>query len=608
MLRVTFIVLQLCLSAQALTSDCNNGCVSGDDANTLLQAKMHATDEGQKQSLASVAGPLIQEIKGIALVGSRGRNTLMTKTLRDITSLASGLITMGGARNLTLVQTISDMLETTLVPGLMLAVSSAQGELNKSHQDIVTCNDVATSTEQAINGDEKVAKDSSQTDHEGCRTAEAAKLAVAEEKFARLESFRAKLDPPAEVDDPVPEQIAYYESARDFFNTQTPILISLHGDSTAANESFAAQHEQCDSDQSEFETSFCVYRTALKFATQTASTCYKEKKAAFETEAGAKQTLEEDFVQEYIAMKKILCYLRVWLETDDVTQIDKTITSICDAKNIVAKPVELVYPEIPDAYLINMEPVAIYPGEAAFETQYYTEETLSYHDVTPCETTTATTEQAVTTCPGRDMYAYGMSFEYPAANAGESSKAICHSSSECGGHGSLYMRCCPALGYPDGWYKDLTKGNPWCSGKECPACPEPGSPPPAGWSNLYKLGWKKPVSWHAILGSIDGTDPRLLCTKMGQTGHRPYETCMQACEDSHNEPRPSWMDSYSVPAGKKCTAIRYHSQYCFPYYCEDPVFLKNQVRDSPDAYDAGLFGYMYEGGSDTIQIYIPPTP
>jgi hypothetical protein len=81
-------------------------------------------------------------------------------------------------------------------------------------------------------------------------------------------------------------------------------LISLHGDSTAANESFAAQHEQCDSDQSEFETSFCVYRTALKFATQTASTCYKEKKAAFETEAGAKQTLEEDFVQEYIAMKK----------------------------------------------------------------------------------------------------------------------------------------------------------------------------------------------------------------------------------------------------------------------------------------------------------------
>jgi hypothetical protein len=352
---------------------------------------MHATDEGEKQALVSVAGPLMQKIKGMAFIGARGHNAAMKKTLKDITSLASGLMTMSGARNLTLVQTISDMLEETLVPGLMQAVTSAQGELDKAHQDIAKCNQDATSAEQAINGNEKVIKDNAQTDHEECRTDEAAKLVVAEENFARLESFRAKLDPPAEVDHPVAEQIAYYESAREFFNSKTPTLISLHGNSIAANASFESQHEQCDSDQSAFEMSFCVYRTALKFAQQTATTCYGETKTSFETEEGAKRTLEEDFVQEYVAMKKIQCYLRVWLESDDVTEIDKTIASMCDAKNIVTESVELVYPEIPDAHLIDMEPVAIYPGEASFETQYYTEATLSYHDVTPCETTTPST-------------------------------------------------------------------------------------------------------------------------------------------------------------------------------------------------------------------------
>jgi hypothetical protein len=345
---------------------------------------MEATGEVKKQSFASVGNPLIQEIKGMALIGSKGHNDLMKKTFKDITSLASGMITKAGGRDLTVVKTISDMLEETLLPGLLLAVESAEGELESAHDAIVACNTAAQSAEQGINGGEKVAKDSAQSDHENCRTDEAAKLVVAEEKFARLESFRAELDPPAEVDDPVTEQISYYEDAKDFFNEKTPILIKLHDESIAANASFAAQHKQCDSDQQQFEMSFCVYRAALNFANQNANTCYTGAKGAFVTESGAKQTLEEDFVQEYTAMKKIQCYLRVWLETDDVTEIDKTIASMCDAKNIVATPVELEYPEVPVAYLIDLEPVAIHPGEGSFETEYYTEQTLTYDDVTAC--------------------------------------------------------------------------------------------------------------------------------------------------------------------------------------------------------------------------------
>jgi hypothetical protein len=397
MLRVTFIILQVCSSAQASTLDSQHDCASGDDANSLLQAKAHTTGEVGKRSSTSVASQLTQEIKGIALIGSRGHNTLMRNTLKDIASLADGLTTMTGASDLTVVQTIRDMLENTLEPGLLEAVSDAQGELDKAHQDIVACNQAATATEQAINSNEKAAKDNAQTDHEGCRTTEAAKLVVAEEKFARLESFRAKLDPPDEVDDPVAEQITYYESARDFFNTQTPILINLHGNSTAANVSFESQHEQCDSYQSTFETSFCVYRTVLNYASQAASTCYEEKKASFESEEGAKKTLEEDFVHEYTAIQKILCYLKVLLEeSDDTTK--RNGNTMCEAMNIVTEPVELVYPECPYAYLIDMEPVAVYPGEARFEAEYYADETLSYHDVTPCQTSGAPT-QSTTQAP-----------------------------------------------------------------------------------------------------------------------------------------------------------------------------------------------------------------
>jgi hypothetical protein len=125
-----------------------------------------------------------------------------------------------------------------------------------------------------------------------------------------------------------------------------------------------------------------------------ATTCYTEKKAAFEDDKTAKESLEDELEHEYIAMKKIQCYLRVWLETEDVTDIDKTITQKCDAKDIVTESVELVYPAIPDPYVIDTNPVSIHPGAVGFETQYYTEPTLTYHDVTPCAPT-ATATQAV---------------------------------------------------------------------------------------------------------------------------------------------------------------------------------------------------------------------
>jgi hypothetical protein len=135
-------------------------------------------------------------------------------------------------------------------------------------------------------------------------------------------------------------------------------------------------------------------------AGQTATTCYTEKKAAFEDDKTAKESLEDELEQEYIAMKKIQCYLRVWLETEDVTDIDKTISQKCDATDIVTEPVELVYPAIPDSYVIDTNPVSIYPGEVGFETQYYTEPTLTYHDVTPCASTAAATQSnQQITCP-----------------------------------------------------------------------------------------------------------------------------------------------------------------------------------------------------------------
>lgn len=380
MLRVTFIILQVCSSAQASTPDCQNGCVSGDDANTLLQAHMHAT--------SSVASPLVQEIKGLSLIGSRGHNALMRETLKDMTSLASGLMTMTGARNLSLVEDIFRMLNNTLVPGLKLAVSSAQTELDNAHEAIDTCNTDASTEESDINGDEKVAKDNAKAAHEACRTAEAGKLRVAEQEFTELENFRKNLDPPEEDSDPVTEQIAYYEAARTFFNTETPELIQFQDDSVAANASFDSQHRLCNSNQTQFESDFCVYRSALNQGNMTAYRCYERTKASFVAEETAKKALEEEFVQEYIAMKKIQCFLRVWLESGSVTDIDKSITAVCDAESIVTQPVELHYEAVPDAYLFDLQPVAVYPGQADFADDYYTETKIKnyglYQDVTAC--------------------------------------------------------------------------------------------------------------------------------------------------------------------------------------------------------------------------------
>jgi hypothetical protein len=408
MVRMSFIIVLLCASAQASIPDWQNG----DDGNALLQVVKEGKNRRRHPAKTFQGKPrvklpvktvdyaaetnkgktmsFVDEIKSMASAGSRrGHSGLMTKAARDITSMASDLLTIGGSRNLTLVKIISEMLEDTLLPGLMTALGDAQEEVNQRYQSILKCNQDAMDEEQAINLQEKAEQANANTTHAECRKDEVGKLFAKETKDAQLATFRNALTPPVASHNPVAQQIEYYKKAKQFFNTNTPILKTLYANLTSSEETLTSLNEQCDNYQIAFELHFCEYRKTLLTAHNTASKCYTQAKVAFEEEEAEKQNVEDEFVQEYVAMKKILCYLRVWLEDDNVVTIDESMAATCDMSNIFTNPVELVYPEIPDAYQIDTDPVTVHPGTQDFLEAYHTEATLTvpqyhYRHVTSC--------------------------------------------------------------------------------------------------------------------------------------------------------------------------------------------------------------------------------
>jgi hypothetical protein len=99
---------------------------------------------------------------------------------------------------------------------------------------------------------------------------------------------------------------------------------------------------------------------------------------------------EESWKAEYIAIKKIDCFLGVWLSDGNVKTIDKAKISKCNGSAVDTSPIHVNYPVIPEETVVSLEPVEEYPGHDAFPDRY-SSLAHPHSEVKSCETTTTTT-------------------------------------------------------------------------------------------------------------------------------------------------------------------------------------------------------------------------
>jgi len=355
----------------------HDDCSVGGDAHSVLQTRASVradrllVDSTHKRS-SSLANPLLQQVETMAELASADRN-------------------------MTLMKVIMQMLNETLLPGLENSTKQAQKELDVANQRIVKCNSDTQIGQTKVDTIYKEAADAAETTHSQCRVRELQLADLKNQKCAARDQFQANLNYPCPAPDgsaSTAEHIAHMVKAQKWYTSNLEILKDFHKECNDATAALDASHETCDDNQGTFESHFCEYRTKLLDLEKNSTACYETSKTAYESMMAAKkQMLKDTWVVEYLAMKKIECFLQVWLSDNNVSTVDKGVPAKCSqitVENLDMTPITLKYEDIPPAQIVSIEPVLEYPGSSGFVQKYYTQGRVTYNDVDACVVTTTT--------------------------------------------------------------------------------------------------------------------------------------------------------------------------------------------------------------------------
>jgi hypothetical protein len=281
-------------------------------------------------------------------------------------------------RNMSGLSFIWDIVNGTLLPGLVEAHDFGQEQIDASKDKVVEC---ITTAETAM-GDVYTKGNTSstaQTTHSTCRTDEEVErdnmttLCTDLSDFVTTENFPT-IESPAEV-----------EALRPILKRYKNLAITFAAKDGACNSSTTVHDTkvgECNGDQSQFEGDFCLYRDALLAVDSDYTTCNTRDNSSHQSLVQELEGKVINWKAEYKAIKKILCYLNVWLYDDNTSTVNTAET--CKTDEIDTTAMDIAYPTLPDEKVINVAPVAEYPGSDNWADTYNGLDSPHNEDIIDC--------------------------------------------------------------------------------------------------------------------------------------------------------------------------------------------------------------------------------
>jgi hypothetical protein len=285
---------------------------------------------------------------------------------------------------------MGEIVESVLLPGLLEAHNFSQMQLDEADARLDKCfTDGAEGVEEitpleTITGEAKF-------NHTECREAQVTLRENMTEMCDLLQSYLTNtLFPDIGFS---PELI----KARADLHEYEILVPEFKMDDRACNESTALFDEKvilCDGYQAAYQSDFCEYRQALLSVASEYDECYEHNKQEY-TDLYAE--LQEQVVKwraEYTSIKKIECYLQVWLADANPNTVNATTAAYCE-EHVPDTSVMDIHPlvlELPNFAPIDTGHVEFYPGTPEFPSVFYTNPNISYnHDIPACISETLAT-------------------------------------------------------------------------------------------------------------------------------------------------------------------------------------------------------------------------
>lgn len=268
-----------------------------------------------------------------------------------------------------------------MLPELVDLHKSTQQELHSLSENVGKENAKSVQAQQNIKSTVEVQVEGARSNHSHCRVAEAPLNASKIEHYTALMKFVTEIALPAiRPTSSTPEMMGpYLKEMSEYFCPKHGIFVKLDNSSTVATKLYVDKRKTCNAYQTRFEADFCEWRAkltdtcaAFSSAYKTAVKAYEDKEAATKVVAG---TAEEQkagtskWKVEYFGIKKIICYVGVWMNNNDAKSVDNAKLNECK-KDIDASPMNVAYPGVAKPVECSTTPVEKHPGTQGFLAEY----------------------------------------------------------------------------------------------------------------------------------------------------------------------------------------------------------------------------------------------
>ncbi len=349
------------------------------------------------------------------------------------------------------IRTIKSIVADELVPDLQATRDSAAKQVGINLAAIDTCNSNALTRLQNIQATTEVSVGQERTEHLKCRDEEIDINGTKQKKCAELDAFLNAIIVPADIPAGRPRDpmVQYVQTMSEYFCPKGPeVTILDYACRLGIKEHWLHQHT-CDKLQGTFELGFCTWRTELNDACVALSACYQSALKVYNDHVSDTKELVKKWKVEYAALKKILCYVDVWLSDNDVKTADAGQFNKCNGASVDTSPMDIDFGAPAGQAQCSTVAVENHPGTPGFVTTEYLPKYKEYViEVIPCLPLGASTTAApIATIPTSATHVTWELFHTECKGAPDASVTMQASSdlSECGKW--VEVRGFPTRGY-----------------------------------------------------------------------------------------------------------------------------------------------------------------
>jgi len=225
------------------------------------------------------------------------------------------------------IQTIKDLVDGQLLPSLYDSVKVARDEVSSRLKAIADCTHKSTSMDTGVENTTAKEVNDKRVVHRDCRDQEKIQTADTNKKCQFLDFITAGATPPAESADRK-AKLAYGNSMISYWCNKDDQYKAC----AKATAELAITRKRCNKAQTQFESEFCAMAILYHAQCQALNdVCYYNTRKAYDATVFSYEKLVEKWKIEYSALKKISCFVDVWLSDNNAETVSAEKFAACKA-------------------------------------------------------------------------------------------------------------------------------------------------------------------------------------------------------------------------------------------------------------------------------------